>query len=451
MLGFFDKYPYTDFHELNLDWLLKAVRELAAEIKDFEIVNQFTYEGDWDITKQYKKFAIVTVNGTEGYISLQAVPSGVDITNGDYWAMIADYTAVIGGLGARILALENKVNDLETRIGIDYESVVWIGDSYTSAGSLGSDVDKRFSTLVSSYLGLTEHNYAVGGTGYKYGSTPYTTQVANAVADFVAQGYDQTKVKYCFVIGNRNDADASYGWSEYATAIDNVLNTLSNFYTNAQLIVIPALWDAKPCKELMIRYAGIIQERCQLHNNVTFFDNAWTWLQGHENEILYQNGADVHPNVVGHQRLASHILNCLDGSNYSFMTTYEFTPDSVAAGVSDFYGQIKIVNNIAYFKCRFKTSASTISGSLFSYTLNSLAASNLLIINTQVYAHIENRANSTNYPKCTINQTITKTDDTTGSITTSAYVYAHTDKFDTANWNWIEFSVPYGIQRITYN
>lgn len=31
MPNFFDKYPYTDFHELNLDWIIKTVKETVAE------------------------------------------------------------------------------------------------------------------------------------------------------------------------------------------------------------------------------------------------------------------------------------------------------------------------------------------------------------------------------------------------------------------------------------
>ena len=30
---YFNKYPYTDFHELNLDWLLKEYKRLKEEIE----------------------------------------------------------------------------------------------------------------------------------------------------------------------------------------------------------------------------------------------------------------------------------------------------------------------------------------------------------------------------------------------------------------------------------
>lgn len=33
-MGFFNKYPYTDFHELNADWLLKKMQELDKRLDE---------------------------------------------------------------------------------------------------------------------------------------------------------------------------------------------------------------------------------------------------------------------------------------------------------------------------------------------------------------------------------------------------------------------------------
>lgn len=35
-LGFFNKYPYTDFHELNLDWILATVKNLFKAVQEID-------------------------------------------------------------------------------------------------------------------------------------------------------------------------------------------------------------------------------------------------------------------------------------------------------------------------------------------------------------------------------------------------------------------------------
>lgn len=33
-MGFLNKYPYTDFHELNLDWALETVKDLFLQVEN---------------------------------------------------------------------------------------------------------------------------------------------------------------------------------------------------------------------------------------------------------------------------------------------------------------------------------------------------------------------------------------------------------------------------------
>lgn len=35
-IGFINKYPYTDFHELNLDWVMKTVKGLFEAVKTID-------------------------------------------------------------------------------------------------------------------------------------------------------------------------------------------------------------------------------------------------------------------------------------------------------------------------------------------------------------------------------------------------------------------------------
>ena len=90
---FMNKYAYTDFHELNADWMIRTMMELINQVENFVSLNAIKYADpiQWNITKQYEKNTVVIdpLTGT-AYISVQPVPMGVALTNADYWTVVFD-------------------------------------------------------------------------------------------------------------------------------------------------------------------------------------------------------------------------------------------------------------------------------------------------------------------------------------------------------------------------
>lgn len=152
-MGFFHEYPYTDFHEINLDWILKQIMKLHKDWDEFRVINAITFDGEWDITKQYPAWCIVNWNnGQEGYISIKPVPAGVTINNTDYWVSVVNYTATIADLQNRVAALESEVGKKR--------KFVFLGDSY-SVGTSGGITPTNFGWVDQTIemLGLTADQY----------------------------------------------------------------------------------------------------------------------------------------------------------------------------------------------------------------------------------------------------------------------------------------------------
>ena len=99
---FQDRWPWSNIHELNLDWILQQLTKLEKDVYDFVALNALKYADplQWNITSQYEKNTIVIdpLTGT-AYISVQPVPSGVALTNTDYWTVVFDLSSFIARAG----------------------------------------------------------------------------------------------------------------------------------------------------------------------------------------------------------------------------------------------------------------------------------------------------------------------------------------------------------------
>lgn len=91
---FRNKWPYTDFHELNADWIISTVRQLIEAMDSF-IQNESISFADpitWNITTQYAKATVVIDGAGNAYLSKQAVPAGIQLNNSEYWQEIFNFT-----------------------------------------------------------------------------------------------------------------------------------------------------------------------------------------------------------------------------------------------------------------------------------------------------------------------------------------------------------------------
>ena len=203
-MGLFEQLPYTNFHDLNLTELIKFVKEIAREMSDFEAVNKVKYLGEWDITKSYSPWSIVEDNNI-GYIAIREIPRGVDINDRNYWALVADFTALYADLGARIDALERTTKSYFTN-----KKIVAYGDSTIHNTGMNTYID-QLDDIVECYV----DNRGVAGTRMN--------QSANNGVSLINASTDLTSFDVITL---------SYGTNEWQTN-----ETVKQIYTDATALI----------------------------------------------------------------------------------------------------------------------------------------------------------------------------------------------------------------------
>lgn len=296
----FNKYPYTDFHEINLDWILREIMKLHHDYDEFKAANTITNAGAWDITKQYQAWTIVSDNNN-GYISLKPVPVGISINNTEYWGHIADYNVLITNLTARVSALENQVSTINGQITVikrDIEPIVhrkyvFLGDSYNYNGG-------GWLTGVTNALGISAfYDYTVSGHGFTTTPANWEDDIQQFVSDHSDIAADITDI---VIVGGINDA--------VPAQLPDLETNLSSFITYCKTNLpkghITMCFVGNAMASSAVLYGRTYENRLQvIATEQRLLNNAGhTFAEGCQNALfqytLFESDG-LHPNASGQQ------------------------------------------------------------------------------------------------------------------------------------------------------
>lgn len=87
------KAPYTNFHDLNLDWIIEVLNEFNTKLTDFVSLATIKYADpiQWSITNQYEANTVVVDSNGNAYLSVRPVPSGVSLDRTEFWTNIGNF------------------------------------------------------------------------------------------------------------------------------------------------------------------------------------------------------------------------------------------------------------------------------------------------------------------------------------------------------------------------
>ena len=124
-MGLFENFPYANFHELNLDWILHELKDLETEITNFVAINSVKYANPitWDITSQYETNTVVLDSSGNAYLSVQPVPAGVALDREEYWTKIGNFSALWDSVRSAITPYDEQHN---TTASVDHNAGDWV-------------------------------------------------------------------------------------------------------------------------------------------------------------------------------------------------------------------------------------------------------------------------------------------------------------------------------------
>ena len=172
--------PYTNFHDLNLDWIMDELNEFNTKLTNFVSLATIKYANpiQWDITSQYEANTVVVDSNGNAYLSVQPVPSGVSLDRTEFWTKIGNFDELWANVKKAITPNDEGHNPTATADRA-VNDLVWVNGALVrvTRAMIAGDAYVPGSNCVSSSTNEVLH-YLV--TAFNDGLSAETTARENA-------------------------------------------------------------------------------------------------------------------------------------------------------------------------------------------------------------------------------------------------------------------------------
>lgn len=209
--------------------------------------------------------------------------------------------------------LFGKVNDRYTKAQSDSRYILKNAASPdVSAVIVGTSnvVQGKWPTLMCKAMGITERNFAVGGTGMVNGANNFSVQLNRAIAD---GSFNNNDVKYVIIADCGNDAMAN---NDVYNGLVSLISDSKRAFPNARVVVFSAVWAWSNLHSLLKSKNGLavclgtMQEVCG--NYGAEYVGTEFWCLGYSK---YFTDGEIHLNSTGDTRFATLAGNYLQYGN----------------------------------------------------------------------------------------------------------------------------------------